>query len=150
MSVKWRRNKKGFKKFKIIRKINKVKGKSPPKTFPIRSSRFKKWDYPQIDFQRNYKGGKWRELRPLIDVLEEKDEVIVVAEAHGLDKESLRIQIENQRLTLSGEALDGKYHKSLNLPVRVIPNAMRTRYKNGVLEIRLKKAVEEVAKRVAD
>jgi HSP20 family molecular chaperone IbpA len=39
--------------------------------------------------------------------------------------------------------LDRKYYKSLNLPKRVIPNTIRMTHKNGVLEIRLKKAVEE-------
>ena len=151
MSVKWRRNKKVTKKFKIISTLNKVKGKNAPSTFPMRSSRNKKWKHPQkLEFQKISKGRKWRELEPLIDVLEEKDEVIVVAEAQGFNKENLKIQIENQRLNLSAEALERRYRKSLNLPARVIPNTMRTRYKNGVLEIRLKKAVEEVAKRVAD
>jgi HSP20 family molecular chaperone IbpA len=151
LSVKWRRNKKISKKFKIIESINKVKGKNAPRTFSIKSSRIKRQrSPPKIDFQKVYRRKGWRELEPLIDVLEEKDEVVVVAEVHGFNKENLKIQIENQRLALSAEALERKYHKSLNLPTRVIPNTMRTRYKNGVLEIRLKKAVEEVAKRVTD
>jgi HSP20 family molecular chaperone IbpA len=151
LSVKWRRNRKVSKKFKIIGTIIKVKGKNARPTFPIRSSRNKKWKHPQkFELQKIYKVRRWRELEPLIDVLEEKNEVIIVAEAQGFNRENLKIQIENQRLTLSAEALERKYRKSLNLPARVIPNTMRTRYKNGVLEIRLKKAVEEIAKRVAD
>jgi len=150
LSVKWRRNKKVSKKFKIIGTINKGKGKNAPPTFPM-NSKVTKWGHPQkIEFQKIYKGRRWRELEPLIDVLEEKDDVVVVAEAKGFSKENLRIQIENQRLTLSAEALERRYRKSLNLPARVIPNTMRTRYKNGVLEIRLKKAAEEIAKEVAD
>ncbi|MGQ9507251.1 MAG: Hsp20/alpha crystallin family protein [Candidatus Bathycorpusculaceae bacterium] len=151
MSVKWRRNKKVSKKFKIVGTINKTKSKSTPKTFAIKRLRTKKWErLPKIELQNIYKKRKWRELEPLIDVLEEKDEVVIVAEAKGVKKENLKIQIENQRLTLSAEDLERRYRKSLNLPARVIPNTMRTRYKNGVLEIRLKKAVEEVTEKVAD
>lgn len=151
LSVKWRRNKKVFKKFKIINTINKAKNKRAPPTFPIKRTRIKKWkSLPKIEFPKIYKGKKWRELEPLIDVLEEKDEIVIVAEAKGINNEKLKIQIENQRLTLAAEALERRYRKSLNLPSRVIPDTMRTKYKNGVLEIRLKKAVEEVTERVAD
>lgn len=82
---------------------------------------------------------------PLVDVMEEKDEIVVVAEFAGFKKESLKTDVKNQRLTLSAEASDRKYYKSLNLPKRVIPTAMHATCKNGVLEIRLKKAVEEKA-----
>jgi HSP20 family protein len=85
------------------------------------------------------------EREPLIDVLEGKDEVIVVAEFAGFNRENLRIHVRNQRLTLSAEALDRKYHKSLNLPTVVIPKSIRTAYKNGVLEIKLKKGAKEKA-----
>jgi HSP20 family protein len=88
-------------------------------------------------------GGRMREPEPLIDILEEKGEIIVVAEFVGFSRENLRINVKNQRLTLSAETPNRKYYKSLNLPKRVIPNAIRTTYKNGVLEIQLKKAVEE-------
>jgi HSP20 family protein len=86
-----------------------------------------------------------KELEPLIDILEERDDVIIVAELAGFNNEDLRIHAENQRVTLSAEASDRKYYKSLNLPKRVIPSTMRSRYKNGVLEIQLKKAAEEKA-----
>lgn len=88
---------------------------------------------------------KWREPEPLIDVLEEKDELVVVAELAGFNREDLTIHVKNQRLNLSAETLDRKYHKSLNLPKVVIPNTIRTTYKNGVLEIRLRKGIEEKA-----
>jgi HSP20 family protein len=86
-----------------------------------------------------------KEPEPLIDILEEKDEITVVAEFAGFDRQDLRIRVKNQRLILSAEGLDRKYYKSLNLPKRVIPNTIRTTYKNGVLGIRLKKIAEEKA-----
>jgi len=92
-----------------------------------------------------YKERRLKEPEPLVDVLEEKDDVIVVAEFAGFKRENLRIQVKDQCLTLSAEASDRKYYKSLNLSMGVIPNSIRTAYKNGVLEIRLKKAIQEKA-----
>lgn len=88
---------------------------------------------------------KLKEPEPLVDILQEKDEVIIVAGIAGFNKESLKINIKNNRLTLSAETSERKYNKSLNLPMGVIPDNIRTEYKNGVLEIRLKKVVEEKA-----
>jgi HSP20 family molecular chaperone IbpA len=91
----------------------------------------------------NRKKGDWKEPEPLIDVLEEKDEIIVVAELAGFKKENIKIDADERELDLSADGLDRKYRKSLNLPKSVIPNTARTKYKNGVFEIRLKKAPEE-------
>jgi len=80
---------------------------------------------------------------PLIDVLEEKNEITVLVEVAGYKKENVKINLRDQRLILSAETSERKYYKSLNLPKRVIPETLQVTYKNGVLEIRLKKAVEE-------
>jgi HSP20 family protein len=81
----------------------------------------------------------------LIDIIEDDNKISIVAEFVGFDREDLRIDVKEQKLTLSAEALDRKYHKSLNLPRRVIPSTLCTTYKNGVLEIRLKKVANEKA-----
>jgi HSP20 family protein len=84
-----------------------------------------------------------KEPGPLIDILEERNEIIIVSEFAGFKREDLKIRLKNRRLTLSAEALNRKYRKSLNLPTGVIPKSMHTAYKNGVLEIRLKKVAKE-------
>ena len=140
MSANWRRNKKHPKRFNIFRALNRGKDNNIPKVFRIEDSKIKRHTHPYIYMvPKNQRERKWRELEPLIDLLEEKDDVIVVTQFAGFQRETLRIGVKNQRLTLSAEALDHKYHKSLNLPKRVIPNTLHTTYKNGVLEIRLKK-----------
>ena len=134
MSVKWRRRKRTPKRFNI---------KRAPRTFRIGISKInRKNPLYRLDLSKIQKR-RWKEPKPLIDILEEEDEVIVVAEFTGFNKEDLKINAENQRLTLSAKTLERRYHKSLNLPARVIPNTMCTKYKNGVLEIRLKKAAKE-------
>jgi HSP20 family molecular chaperone IbpA len=83
---------------------------------------------------------KWEEPSPLIDIFQEPNAIVIVAEIAGFNKETLKINIKNQKLTLSAKSKDRRYYKSLNLPKGVIPNAMHTTFKNGVLEIKLKKA----------
>jgi len=146
LSAKWRRSKKHPKRLNIFKALKRVENKKASQTFRIRNSRVKGHACLYIyKIPRIYRERKWMEPKPLVDVLEEKDEIIIVAEFAGFNRENLRIHVRNQRLTLSAEALDRKYHKSLNLPTGVIPNSIRTAYKNGVLEIRLKKGIEEKA-----
>jgi HSP20 family molecular chaperone IbpA len=145
LSAKWRRNR-NSKKFNIFRVFNKIRDRNSPQTFQTKGSRVRRQSYPyRYRVQKVSAEKKLREPRPLADVLEGNDDIVVVAEFAGFRKEDLRINLKNQRLTLSAEVLDRKYHKSLNLPKRVIPSTLCTTYKNGVLEIRLKKAAEEKA-----
>ena len=144
MSAKWRRNKKALKKFNIFKVFNKTK-KNTPRTFRIKSLNSKRRP-SKLKYQvEKISEENLKDPPRLIDVLEEDDEIAVVAEFAGFNKENLRIIVKNQRLTLVATASDRKYHKSLNLPKRVIPDTACTTYKNGVLEIRLKKVLEEEA-----
>ena len=148
LSAKWRRSKKHPKKSKIFEDLKRIENKKAPPTFRFKNQRIKKRARPYLyKVPKIYRERKWTEPEPepLIDILEEKDEVTVVAEFAGFNRENLRIHVKNQRLTLSAETPDRKYYKSLNLPTGVIPNSIRTAYKNGVLEIRLRKAIEEKA-----
>ncbi len=144
LSARWRRVRKRSKRFHTLRAFRRAKEKDDPQIFRIKDSRIKRQTFPyRYRFPKSYRERKWREPEPLIDVLEEKNEIIVVAEFAGFKREHLRIHVKDQQLTLSAEASERKYYKSLNLPKRVIPDNIRTTYKNGVLEIRLKKAIEE-------
>lgn len=146
MSAKWRRTRKNAKRFSIFKTFGKPKERNETHVFRFKTSWTKKKTRSKTYvLPKAYKGKRMKELEPLVDVLEENDEVIVVAAFAGFDRENIRANVKNQRLTLSAEALDRKYYKSLNLPKRVIPATMRTAYKNGVLEIRLKKTTEKKA-----
>lgn len=145
MSAKWRRYKKTTKKFNLFNVFSKSKEKNVPRTFRVKTSNVKpgackvKYKVEKIPEE------KLKEPPRLIDVIEENDEIAVFAEFAGFDRENLRVSVKNQRLTLSARASERRYHKSLNLPKRVIPESLCTTYKNGVLEIRLKKVLEQQA-----
>jgi HSP20 family protein len=95
---------------------------------------------PNFRSSKSYAKRKWEEPSPLIDIFQEKNSIIIVAEIVGFNKDTLKINVKNQKLTLSAKTKERRYYKSLNLPKVVIPNAVHTTYKNGVLEIKLKKA----------
>jgi len=142
VSARWRRSKRNL-RFDIFKTLTRARGKGLARITKDKDSRSKKQTYP---FRRTPKlriEEELKEPKPLIDVLVEKNETVVVAELVGFNREDLKINVRDQRLILSAHASDRRYYKSLNLPERVIPSTMRTTYKNGVLEIHLKKAVEE-------
>jgi len=147
LSAKWRRNRKNPNRFHVAR--NNYNKNANKRNFPIwylRSTKNRKRVSPlKYSILKINKKIGWKDPKPLIDVLEDKDEIIVVADFAGFKKENLKIKIKDQRLVLSAKALERKYYKSLNLPKKVIPESLRTRYKNGVLEIRLKKDIKEKA-----
>jgi HSP20 family molecular chaperone IbpA len=146
MSAKWRRTKRNSRGFRVFRSLSRAKDKITPQTFSAKKTMIKRVPHPHTyRIPKIYGERKAREPEPLIDILEEETEIIVVAEFAGFKRENLRANVKNQRLILSADALDRKYYKSLNLPKRVIPNTIRMTHKNGVLEIRLRKAVEEKA-----
>ena len=145
MSAKWRRHKKTAKRFNIFNVFNKNKDKNVRRTFRVKTPNLKRNTRSTKYKVENIPEEKMKDPPRLIDIIEEGDEIAVFAELAGFDKESLKISVKTQRLSLSAHASERKYHKSLNLPKRVIQNTMHMTYKNGVLAIRLKKAVEEKA-----
>jgi HSP20 family protein len=76
---------------------------------------------------------------PLVDVIEEDDDVKVVAELPGVEKNDIRLHVTDQTLTISVNISDRKYHKKLDLPVEVETSTARSTYRNGVLETVIKK-----------
>lgn len=79
------------------------------------------------------------EREPLVDVVETKDEVRVVAELPGVGKEDINLFAASNSLTVKVETEERKYHKELELPSEVDPKSAKSTYKNGVLEVTLKK-----------
>ena len=76
-------------------------------------------------------------------MFQDKNWVTIVAGIAGFNQETVKVTVKDQKLTLSAKAKDRRYYKSLNLPKVVIPTIVHTNFKNGVLEIKLKKVVKE-------
>jgi len=83
--------------------------------------------------------GPIKEREPIIDVFEEENGIRVTAELPNAKESEIRLKIENNTLTISTEASANKYHKQVKLPAAVIKDIIESNYKNGILEVKLKK-----------
>jgi HSP20 family protein len=85
------------------------------------------------------------EREPLVDVFETQDEVTVVAEIPGVEKEKIDVKVseDGRTLIISATNEKRKYYKEVELPAKVDPTSAKANYKNGVLEVRLKKVGKE-------
>ena len=95
---------------------------------------------------------------PVVDIYEEKDEVVVKAEVPGLSKDDLSVNLSDSILTIKGtksreekineddycrsERAFGTFSRSVELPAEVKQDQIKATFKNGVLEIRLPKTEE--------
>lgn len=75
---------------------------------------------------------------PLVDVFDEEQEIIIVAELPGVAEEEIRIEIQDDILSLETTG-ERKYAKEILLPRLVSVTTLQKSYKNGILELRLKK-----------
>jgi len=76
---------------------------------------------------------------PLVDVFDEGDLILVVAELPGAAEGEIKIEIKDDILSLETTG-ERKYAKELLLPCPVDPATMKKAHKNGILELRLEKA----------
>jgi HSP20 family protein len=84
-----------------------------------------------------------QEREPLVDVLEEDEDVVIVAELPGVERDDIDLHTAYDELVISVDTPERRFHKELRLPARVDPNSARTSYKNGVLQVRLKKILKK-------
>lgn len=79
------------------------------------------------------------ERKPLVDVIETDNEVQVIAEMPGVDKDDIEVNATETTLEIRAEGENRKYYETVELPAEVDPDSAKARYNNGVLEVILKK-----------
>ena len=90
------------------------------------------------NIKRTKEGPVIEEVRePIVDVVEEKDFVRVIAELAGVSKEDVKIKINEDILNFSAEKGERKYAKEVLLPFSVKPEPVEFSFKNGILELKL-------------
>ncbi len=103
-------------------------------------------------------------IAPVLDVYEEKDEIIVKAELPGMDKNEIEVEITDSELILKGEKKKeekveeknyyrcersyGAFRRSVRLPKDVQADKIKASFKNGILEVRLPKTEKAKAKEI--
>ena len=106
---------------------------------------------------RDLTEGAWS---PSVDISEGEHEVVVTAELPGGSQEDVKVSVQNNVLTLSGEKKQeketkeknfhrierscGSFRRSFAIPVEVDAAKIKAAYKNGLLKVTLPKA--EVSK----
>ncbi|HEQ99743.1 MAG TPA: Hsp20/alpha crystallin family protein [candidate division Zixibacteria bacterium] len=93
---------------------------------------------------------------PDVDIVEDKDNIEVQVDLPGMEKDDIKVSVEDSVLTIKGERKgmreekDKNYHqiertygtftRSFSLPTTVEGEKIKASYKNGVLKIDLPKA----------
>jgi HSP20 family protein len=106
-----------------------------------------------------------RRWLPAVDLVEEGDHYVLRADLPGVSQDELKVELEDNVLTLSGERkseheerkdgyyrierASGSFSRSLTLPEGVDPDAIQARFERGVLEVRIPKPAERKPRRVA-
>lgn len=102
---------------------------------------------------------------PLINLLEDKDNLYIEALTPGVDPQSMSVTVVQNRLILSGEKTrvpvdvkpeafhrneraSGKFIKTLDLPMEVNSEKIEAAYKDGLLIITLPKAEKAKPKQI--
>lgn len=77
-----------------------------------------------------------QEIRePVVDVFDEKDHVLIVAEMPGISAKDVEIEIKDDLLTISAAKGEKKYRKEVLLPASFKKENIKISCNNGVLEI---------------
>jgi HSP20 family protein len=116
---------------------------------------------PQVSAS-NGEAARWV---PAMDLIEEKDEYVLRADLPGVPEEDVKIELEDNVLTVAGERrsqreerregyhrverASGRFSRALTLPEGVDPQRIRASFDKGVLEIRIPKPEERKPHRVA-
>lgn len=99
---------------------------------------------PRRGMERVFSGLEGRE--PLTDIIEAEDSISITVELPGVEKEDIDLNATENSLTIHVDTEERKYHKEIDLPAEVDPESTTATYKNGVLDITLKRIKEKPKK----
>jgi HSP20 family protein len=105
-------------------------------------------------------------FRPRVDIIEKEKSFNVHVVLPGLEKENVSLEIENNKLIVSGErkspelaenekyhqteSVYGKFKRSFTLPKNVNTDSISAVFKNGILEINIEKQEPEKSGKVIE
>jgi HSP20 family protein len=83
--------------------------------------------------------GAIKEREPIVDVFEEEGYLRVMAELPGVEENEINLKVEDNTLTISTGTSARTYYKKVELPTAVKKEVTESSYRNGILEVKLKK-----------
>ncbi|MGB9726991.1 MAG: archaeal heat shock protein Hsp20 [Nitrososphaeria archaeon] len=93
-------------------------------------------EFGNINLRSSLNEGK--EMEHVVDVFERSDEVRIIAELPGLSEDNIKLELEEDVLKIKVDDVRS-YSKIIRLPSKVDPKTLKSTYKNGILEISIKK-----------
>ncbi len=87
-------------------------------------------------------------FEPWVDVIDGKNNVTVVAELPGVEKNELNLNAEKDFLTISVKNPERPVHKTIKLPGEVREGSAKATLKNGILEVVLEKKHEKKLRKI--
>ncbi len=78
-------------------------------------------------------------VEPLVDVFDERDCILVIAEVPGAGEDSIRVELQNHTLKLRAGGKYRAYRGDVGLPAEVEHNSLAWTLNNGTIELRLKR-----------
>jgi HSP20 family molecular chaperone IbpA len=87
-------------------------------------------------------------VAPRCDVYENKDEVLVVADVPGVGQEQLRIDVDEERISIEGQREAYDFRRSFLMPEGIDRDKIAAELKNGVLWLHLPKAAAVKPRRI--
>jgi HSP20 family protein len=97
----------------------------------------------RLEGETNHEKYEVAEREPLTDVIECKDEISITLEVPGVDKDEIELTVEEDRVAINVDTPQRKYFKEIPLKIKVDPKTSKATYKNGVLDIILKKVPQK-------
>ena len=91
----------------------------------------------QLTKENNFDEGFGRE--PLIDIIKDEQNISITAERPGVEKDDIDVDLQDSRLVISVDTEHRKYNKEIDLPDEVDKKTIKATYKNGILDISLKR-----------
>ena len=76
---------------------------------------------------------------PLVDFIEDGEALVVLAALPGVAKEDIDLRVTETCLTVSVDTDEFDWYNEFKLPTKVNPNSASASYKNGVLEVKMKR-----------
>jgi HSP20 family protein len=76
---------------------------------------------------------------PLVDVFDEGDQLMVLAEMPGVEARDVKVALEGKEMELSAGRGEWRYRKRFELPSPADANTVKLSEKNGIVEIRCAK-----------
>jgi HSP20 family protein len=102
---------------------------------------------------------------PSVDMIDQKDNILIKAELPGVDKKDLDISVTNKTVTIKGktssdkkeekgnyyrrEISSGSYERVLTIPANVDSSKAKAKFRDGMLELTLPKTEKTQSKKIS-